>query len=221
MKKQKIYIAGSLFTDKQIKQRIEEENMLKQELGEDNIDIYNPITNDEINDKTKQPTSQDIFLQDTNKVLESNIVTADLDDLDMGVAMELGIAYGVNTIIDYLEEKLQQTIDNVDMEQNRTLTTVLDMLTKTFPYKTVYATCSDIRQDGQNEQGKYKSWGQNQYVVGGVEAMGEVYRHFNEAVRDMKALHIGYIPRIINLMRESGETIGTALRDCGNNIMHK
>ncbi|BAE47791.1 nucleoside 2-deoxyribosyltransferase [Clostridium botulinum C] len=221
MKKQKIYIAGSLFTDKQIKQRIEEEETLKKELGKDNISIYNPITNDEINDKTKQPTSQDIFLQDTNKVLESDIITADLDDLDMGVAMELGIAYGVNTIIDYLEEQLQQTIDNMDLEQNRTLTTVLNMLKKQFPYKTVYATCSDIRQDGQNEQGKYKSWGQNQYVIGGIEEMGEVYRHFNEAVVDMKALKIGHIPQIINAIGERGKTIGEALRDCGSNIMNK
>jgi hypothetical protein len=59
MKKQmKVYIGGGLFTDKQISQRIQEEQKIKETLPE--AKIYNPI-NDEINDKTKSPTARDIF----------------------------------------------------------------------------------------------------------------------------------------------------------------
>lgn len=182
--KNNIYIAGSLFTDKQINQRVLEENKLE-EIFPDAY-IYNPITNDEINDKTKKPTSRDIFLQDTKKVLQSNIITADLDDNDMGVAMELGIAYGVNYIINFLENKIANCIENKESDKVDKLSLALLEIKSQMPYKTVYATSSDIRQDTKDEEGRYKSWGQNQYVVGGIEEIGKIYRHFDEIIDELK-----------------------------------
>jgi hypothetical protein len=35
-------------------------------------------------------------------VIEDDIITADLDDIDEGLAMELGIAYGVNYMLDLI-----------------------------------------------------------------------------------------------------------------------
>lgn len=170
----KYYIGGSLFTDKQIKQRLYEEEKLKETLKD--VDIYNPITNDEINDKTKEPTSQDIFLQDTREILSSDVITADLDDIDTGLAAELGIAYGVNYMRDMITECLGS--DDVEKELRRIL--------KIIPEKTVYATCSDIRQDTANENGVYKSWGHNLYVVGGIELMGKIFRHFDDVIEYIK-----------------------------------
>ena len=170
----KYYIGGSLFTDKQIKQRLYEEEKLKETLKK--VDIYNPITNDEINDKTKEPTSQDIFLQDTREILSSDVITADLDDIDIGLAAELGITYMAN----YMREKIIECLGSDDVERD------LRNLLKEIPEKTVYATCSDIRQDTPNEIGAYKSWGQNQFLVGCVELIGKIFRHFDDVIEHIK-----------------------------------
>ena len=170
----KYYIGGSLFTDKQIKQRLYEEEKLKETIK--NIDIYNPITNDEINDKTKEPTAQDIFLQDTMQILASDVITADLDDIDTGLAMELGIAYMAN----FMRCKIIDCLGSDDVEHG------LRNALKEIPKKTVYATCSDIRQDTLNEVGIYKSFGINQYVIGSIELMGKIFRHFDDVIEYIK-----------------------------------
>lgn len=181
--KKNIYIGGSLFTDKQIQQRIQEENKIKENIK--GVYVYNPITNDEINDKTKNPTPKDIFLQDTNKVITSHVITADLDDIDTGLAMELGVAYGCNYMREMFVNILKHINANMKEESKQEIIDTLTTIINNFPKKEVYATCSDIRQDTKGEVGAYKSWGQNQYVVGGIEEMGKIYRHFDEALKDM------------------------------------
>lgn len=168
------YIGGSLFTDKQIKQRIYEANVVD-ELS--NFLVYNPIENDEINDKTLKPTAKDIFEQDTEEILASDVIFADLDDNDEGLAMELGIAYMANYMRTILKE-LDKS-DNVGLD-------IFNLLAE-IPEKTIYATCSDIRQDGTDESGIYKSFGLNQYVIGGVEHMGKIYRSADKALDDFKS----------------------------------
>lgn len=175
-KKTKVYVGGSLFTDKQITQRIREEELLKENFK--NIDIYNPITNDEINDKTKQPTAKDIFLQDTTKIIGSDIITADLDDIDEGLAMELGVAYGVNYVLNTIENLIYNN-RKIDRDSFR-------KILNSIPYKKILATYSDIRQDTKNENGIYKSVGKNQYVIGGIELMGKIHRHFEDVIKNLK-----------------------------------
>lgn len=175
-KKTKVYVGGSLFTDKQIAQRIREEELLKENLK--NIDVYNPITNDEINDKTKQPTARDIFLQDTTKIIGSDIITADLDDIDEGLAMELGVAFGINYMIGTIKIAIQEN-GVIDKQ------CLLEMI-KSIPCKKILATYSDIRQDTKNENGIYKSVGKNQYVIGGIELMGKIHRHFEDVIKNLK-----------------------------------
>lgn len=179
-----IYEGGSLFTDKQILQRVTEEKKIKETIPE--IRVYNPISNDQINDKTKQPTAKDIFLQDTKEIIKSKGITADLDDTDEGLATELGIAYGTNYIIDWLYERVSNYTEKKDFESANKYHDVLRDLLQEVPYKNVYATYSDIRQDTKNENGIYKSVSKNQYLIGCVEELGKIYRHFDDALVDIK-----------------------------------
>lgn len=167
---EKYYIGGSLFTEKQIKQRLYEEQALKDLI--DDIEIYNPISNDEINDKTKEPTAKDIFNQDTKEIISSDVILADLDDEDMGLAMELGIAYMAN----YMRDEIKAALESEAPRDK------LDELLDRVPEKRVYAVCSDIRQDTNNEEGIYKSWGQNQYVVGGIQEMGYISNRLSDSL---------------------------------------
>lgn len=169
------YIGGSLFTDKQRKQRMTEDRIISA-VVEDSV-VYNPMTNDDINDKTQKPTAQDIFDQDTREILKSDVILADLDDDDMGLAMELGIAYACNHIRGRLIEALandEPVLDGVNS------------ILSDIPKKRVYATCSDIRQDTEDEKGIYKSWSLNQYYVGGVEKIGTIHRSFDDVVKAIK-----------------------------------
>ncbi len=90
----KIYLAGSLFKEADIKQRVFEANRLR-ELG---FEVYNPIEAP-INNKNTLPTPLAIFTKDYIEIHNSNIMVVCLDDVvsgnDMGVAVELGIAYEI------------------------------------------------------------------------------------------------------------------------------
>lgn len=193
----KFYVGGSLFTDKQIAQRISEEEQLKQL---SNAEIYNPITNDEINDKTQKPTANDIFVQDTVRVLASDVILADLDDDDLGLAMELGIAFASN----YFRNRIIERLNSDSPIQ------ALHGLLEEVPQKMIYATCSDIRQDTTDEFGIYKSWSLNQYYVGGIEAMGEIHRHFDSVMNSLLEREYAQI-----LIKENKEVEGQLeMSDC-------
>jgi len=94
------YIAGKLFKQGDIKQRLYEGELVKKELPE--IDFYNPIENDEINDKSNLPTAKDIFYGDADRVVESSVILVELDDEDSGTIYEIGICHG----IEIMREKL-------------------------------------------------------------------------------------------------------------------
>ena len=86
------YIAGALFNEGEIAQRISEGKALREKMPE--VDWYNPIEAP-VNDKSKLPSAKDIFSLDTDYVLKSDYILADLSREDLGVSMELGIALGV------------------------------------------------------------------------------------------------------------------------------
>ncbi|MBS4894017.1 MAG: nucleoside 2-deoxyribosyltransferase [Veillonella parvula] len=166
MSKKKLYLAGSLFSEAEISQRIKEGNLLE---SLTNYDIYNPITAP-CNDKEKLPTSKDIFWGDTNEVLKSEVVVADISNQnDLGVAMELGIAFMCNYIHELASEGL-------------TLKEILDVCKN----KKVYAHLSDIRKSTSHRyQGNHIPWGYNQFVVGGVEEVGDIYNNFQEVLNEL------------------------------------
>lgn len=85
-----IYIAGSLFTEAEINQRKKEGKEVREALPGANI--FNPIESN-VNDKSKLPTSEDIFIEDYGIIKKSNYFLFNLDnESDAGVFMELGQA---------------------------------------------------------------------------------------------------------------------------------
>lgn len=88
----KVYMAGKLFSEADQIQRQKEYDLLQAAHEKHNInrDIFSPI-HAPINDKSKLPTSLDIFSGDEHPLLRSDVMFADLTDEDVGVAMELGM----------------------------------------------------------------------------------------------------------------------------------
>lgn len=87
-----IYIAGSLFSEAEIKQRKEEAAYLRLKLEEigSKKEVFNPIENP-FNDKSTKPKAIDIFKGDYEAMRKSDYLLFNLDNpLDAGVFLELG-----------------------------------------------------------------------------------------------------------------------------------
>lgn len=172
------YIAGKLFKQGDIKQRLYEGELVKKELPE--IDFYNPIENDEINDKSNLPTAKDIFYGDADRVVESSVILAELDDEDSGTIYEIGICHGIEIMREKLI-KLKEENKDIAIDE------LLKLLEKEVPRKKVYAHLSDIRlAEAHHYRGRYIPHGINQFVVGGIEEIGRIYPSVEEAVKSMK-----------------------------------
>lgn len=96
--KKKIYLAGPLFSRGQIVQRLEDEIALMKNLqdlkitenAELKISVFNPIKfNTEID--LDNITETTFFEKDFFEIKNSDIMIADLDELDSGTLLELGI----------------------------------------------------------------------------------------------------------------------------------
>lgn len=89
---EKIYMAGRLFSEGEIAQRLKEHEMLNSFIEENKLeyDVFTPILAPQ-NDKSKLPTAEDIFVGDENELMPAKVVFADLSGEDLGVAMELGM----------------------------------------------------------------------------------------------------------------------------------
>lgn len=171
------YIAGKLFKKGDQNQRILEKKILSEAIP--SVEWFNPLTDNPSNDKSKLPDANSIFCGDTDKILDSHYMVAELDDEDAGTMMELGIAYGVNFILGTI---------NALIKRGLTKEQAVDFVFRHIPFKTVYAHLTDIRTGTAGEyEGHHVPVGFNQYVVGGVEQIGKIYNDFDTLVADIKS----------------------------------
>ena len=87
MKKEKVYLAGPLFTEYEIEARKREHKMFKEAFP--HIDTFAPI---DAPFNGGNPTNKTIFETDYKEMNESNIFIFDLNNNDPGTIMELGLA---------------------------------------------------------------------------------------------------------------------------------
>lgn len=93
----KVYLAGSLFTEGDVKQRQLEGRIMRERFPQ--LEIFNPIDQPFNTNKENLPTSIEIFEGDTKAVEECDIFICDLSIEDTGVAAELGVALYTDTKI--------------------------------------------------------------------------------------------------------------------------
>ena len=170
MRKEKLYLAGSLFSEAEINQRLKEGNMLESMTA---YEVFNPILAP-CNDKEKLPSAIDIFWGDTAEVLESKCIVADISNNDVGVACELGIAWACN-YLHYL------------VDGGYSLQDILSIMKK----KYVYAHLSDIRKNTAHMyRGNYVPWGTNQFLLGCIEDTGEIKDSFQEVLNELSMYEV-------------------------------
>lgn len=169
----KIYLAGSLFSEAEIAQRLKEGKELRKLKD---FEVYNPIEAP-CNDKSKLPTAEDIFNSDTQAILNSDVIVADLANNDPGVMMELGIAWG-------LQYAYKVLCDNLSLSTEKWY----ELFELGIKPRDIQAVFSDIRLANANKySGIHIPVSLNQYVVGGIESMeGVIQPNFNEVIKKLK-----------------------------------
>lgn len=167
MDKKKLYIAGSLFSEAEVNQRIKEGNMIEHMTK---YKVYNPITAP-CNEKEKNlPTSEDIFYGDTNEILNSDVVIMDMSGQnDLGCATELGITWMCN----YLHKLAKEGY-------------TLEQILQAIPEKKFIGHLSDIRKSTSHMyKGNRIPWATNQYFMGCALTIGEVKDNFQEVLNEL------------------------------------
>lgn len=206
------YIAGALFNEGEIVQRISEGKVLREMMPE--VEWYNPIEAP-VNDKSKLPTAKDIFSLDTDYVLKSDYILADLSREDLGVAMELGISIGVEISRKIIESELQKQLENLGLSSNckeckcsntnlklteeeienrkeiieKVKKNILENIGKMgIKERKIVAHNSDIRIETAGEYSKiHIPYGYNQYVIGGLESFSiPIERNSKDAIKKLK-----------------------------------
>lgn len=97
--KEKVYLAGPLFSKADQNQRVLEYNQMKDEVGE-KVDLFCPLLAP-INNKSTLPTAEQIYTTDEKELLESRYVFADLAYYDAGVCFELGLVQNQDNVTVY------------------------------------------------------------------------------------------------------------------------
>lgn len=152
------------------------------------IDWYNPVDNDEINDKSKNPTAEEIFWGDTNAILESDVIVMDIANTSVGTTAEAGIIWGLNYMITRLNYIFTQVEDIEDeKERNRLIVESVKKLLKEVPYKKVYWQTTDLRDETTTpEVGIRRSHSYNQYLIGMMLDMAGEPMKFEKIVDTLK-----------------------------------
>ena len=202
-KKRKTYLGGNMTNvGAKLLRQMEREKL--EELP--NIDLYNPVDNEEINDKSRAPQAEDIFKQDTKALLEADTTIFDATG-SPGTTTEIGQVWGINYVLRELRKSYSEALEKQDRVLNSsegkiyqevreeaskafyttfTSKVINDIMLK-IPYKDVYWHNSDIRNvKGITETGLRRSYGFNQYLHGCLLDMAGEENTFDEIVRELR-----------------------------------
>lgn len=159
----KTYLAGDMLKKGSILLREQEAKELR-ELG---VEIYSPIEDKSINDKSNQTEESNnglaerIVRNDTKGIIESDVIVIEPHENAIGTMVELGQIKGMKDAFLMIQDWL--------IEDERIGADVyIDFLVKFKGklHKTVYPHLEDIRRTDIPECGDRRSWGINQYVYG-------------------------------------------------------
>lgn len=188
MKNKQVYLAGGIMSRGEFLAREFEYNEL-QKLGL-NLDIYSPVKNKSINDKTNQTVESNntlstrIVAADMERLLKSDIVVAEYQSYALGTISEIAILY--------MMKQAKQMIDKIlhmDINDEEKLNKIKE-LRDTFDKK-VMVHSSDIRNTNIPEIGYKRSHSYNQFCLGLIEDVTEQksIQDFEEILKDLKNEH--------------------------------
>ncbi|MBM7836330.1 hypothetical protein [Clostridium sardiniense] len=181
----RLYLAGGIMSRGEILAREEEYNKL-QSLGLD-FDIYSPVKNKSINDKSNvteeenNKLSEKIVKADMERLWSSDLVIAEYQPYALGTISEIAILYMMKQFKDKLDEILKKShsADEV-MNEIVYLRNLCD--------KDVRIHSSDIRNTDIPEIGFKRSHSYNQFCLGLIEDVtkGKSIQDLNIIIKEVE-----------------------------------
>lgn len=173
------YLAGDgLKKGNQILRNIERDKI--NELG--TVELYNPWDQADINNKSNNPTAEMIFNKDTNAILKSQVIIADADNNSVGTTAEMGQIWGINYMINRLNEIIESATDPYEVS------IMVSQLLDEIPYKEVLWQTTDVRDTDIPEAGHRRSHSMNQYLYGLMLSLGGEAKPFEDILEEIKQL---------------------------------
>lgn len=163
------YLLGDMLKEGSILLRQREAETLRA-MG---INLYSPIEQKAINDKSAQTVESNnklaerIVLKDSNAIRLSNLIIGEVDNNNVGSSVEIGQIMEFNWFWDNISEIVKNS-DDTNLREN-----ILKFL-KTYPRKECYFHTTDIRQTDLPEVGYRRSFSFNQYLVGACLALNPI-----------------------------------------------
>ena len=189
-KEKMVYIGGDLLKKGSIMLRNQESKEVK-ELG---YKVYSPIEDKSINDKSNQTEesngglAEKIVGNDTNGILNSDIIIIEPHENALGTMVELGQIKGYK---DAARDICDIFFHAQELDSNKELVEYfygeLNKLYKKYDKK-VYPHLEDIRRTDIPEVGDRRSWSINQYVYGTCLDVtdGKGFYEWEEIIEELK-----------------------------------
>lgn len=143
------------------------------------VELFSPWEQKDINDKRNNPTAEMIFAKDTEAILKSEIIVADADNDSVGSTTEIGMIWGLNHLLNKLEEAKEQTTNEIDFAD-----AVSDIM-REIPKKKLYWHNSDIRNVETTESGLRRSFSLNQFLYGCLLDVSGEEKTFEDILKEL------------------------------------
>ena len=185
------YLGGDIMTHgSNLARQYEYDKFIEAEIP---VDIYSPVMNKSINDKSNMTEEENNHLAekiveaDVERLWNSDFTVLSTEQSAIGTMCEMGILYGWK----YMADKLMETV-KYGIEQEYPQEVILDALTdviKDIQSKKNYAHYFDIRTNHLNEKDWRRSFSINQFLYGiilAATADGQLHNHFDEIIPILK-----------------------------------
>jgi Nucleoside 2-deoxyribosyltransferase len=184
----KVYIAGDMLTKGSQMLRALERDQIKK-IG---LDFYNPMDNKEINDKknldNNDGLAEKIVKQDTDAIIESDIIVIEPQPFALGTHVELGQIKGMKD----MAKMILELADNECGEcSTQDILNHIIQLCEKIANKKVFPHYEDIRRfKGVVEKEDRRSLGINQYVYGVCLDLtdGKGFYEWDEVLKELEKI---------------------------------
>lgn len=185
------YLGGDIMTHgSNLARQYEYDKFIEAEIP---VDIYSPVMNKSINDKSSMTEEENNHLAekiveaDVERLWNSDFTVLSTEQSAIGTMCEMGILYGWKYMADKLLELITTGIDN-DVPPNKLVGLLGDEIVRIAEKKN-YAHYFDIRTNHLNEKDWRRSFSINQFLYGiilAATADKQLHNHFDEIIPILK-----------------------------------
>lgn len=180
------YLAGDILTKgAQLQRKLEAEEL--RSIGQT---LYVPHEDSSINDKANvdnENLAERIVKNDTNGIMESDVIVIDAHENGKGTLVELGQLAGMKDLSDMTIRMIDDLVE-LDLPADRILNEVLKLMLDVYNKK-VYVHNTDIRRaNTATQQGDRREYAPNQYVYGTALKLtnGKGFYEWDEILEELR-----------------------------------